>query len=104
LREVQLEYLAKFNFQLYQLLWYPIVFFVTYLPYLIFDLVRIFHNSDHDWVLWLIIIFSHPIGLYNALLFVFQRRLYRRQYEEYEGFLNEEDCEEEHEKDYEPLN
>jgi len=110
LRNMGSEYLERFNLQLYQLLWYPVLFFVTYLPYVIFDIVRIFYTTDHksnhesaqDWVLWLVIILSHPIGLYNSLVFVFQRKLYKRQYEEYEYYEDEE--EEPFEDDYEEQN
>ncbi len=75
LKDVPKCYFQNENFSVYQLLWYPAIFFITYIPYVILDSTAGLINRS--FIMILALIFSHPIGFYNALLFIIQRRLYK---------------------------
>ncbi len=79
LRTVPQHFFNRNDFRAKQLLWYPIVFILTYVPYLSFDMRRIYYIEENNSVFWvLILVFSHPLGFYNALLFVIQRKMYKK--------------------------
>ncbi len=78
LADVPAIYFKDQNFSLYQLLWYPTLFFVTYVPYVIFDIWGLLTDNKRTEMMIALLILSHPVGLYNALLFIIQRKLYHQ--------------------------
>ncbi len=81
LADVPTYYFHNQNFSIYQLLWYPALFFITYVPYVIFDIWGLFSDEKRTVMIIILLILSHPVGFYNALLFIIQRKLYKIQTE-----------------------
>ncbi len=78
LADIPACYFRDQSFSVYQLLWYPALFFVTYVPYVIFDIWGLLSNEKRTFMMIVLLILSHPVGFYNSVLFIIQRKLYHQ--------------------------
>jgi len=78
------------GFNVYQVLWYPAILFITFVPAFINSLVN---QGDGDtptvWIVALNLGLTHMIGFTNALLYGLQRNSFHKKNEEEEESLIE---------------
>ncbi len=70
------HFLEKMDISLYQVLWYPIILFITFVPIVIENIIRIYEPDRPIWKKALTLTFTHAIGFLNAVVYIVQRKLY----------------------------
>ena len=65
------------NIKPYKLLLYPALIFITFIPMLIHNIAMIFVDRTPEWSLTIHIFLTNIVGFTNALVYIFQRRLYQ---------------------------
>lgn len=77
-RQLPKELLAYLGFNPNHLLWYPVVFFISFTPSLVHTIYGIYNPQDTFVLIQALHIgLKHPIGFTNALVYGLQRNLYK---------------------------
>jgi len=71
---------VKFNY--YYVLWYPAVFFLTFAPNLLDNILRIYYPGRPVWLQAAHLVLTHSVGFSNALVYGVQRKILKTNYEE----------------------
>jgi len=83
IRELPQHIVEQTEIGVYKLLWFPLVLFVTFLPSVVNNFIGIFIKDIPPWVCGLHLGLTHSIGFTNAIVYGFQRKLYKTKYETY---------------------
>ena len=77
-KQLPKQFLSYLGFNPYHLLWYPVVFFISFTPSLVHTIYSIYHPQDTFVLIQALHIgLKHPIGFTNALVYGLQRNLYK---------------------------
>jgi len=76
MRDIPKDFFEKMDISLYQVLWYPIILFITFVPIVIENIIRIYEPDRPTWKKALTLTFTHAIGFLNAVVYIIQRKLY----------------------------
>jgi len=85
LREIPKDLLEAYNINVYRVLWYPGILFLTFVPTVADTVLRVFFVQRPVWINALHLLLTHSNGFNNALLYGIQTNLYNTNYEEYEN-------------------
>ena len=77
-KELPEEIVRQMNFNPYNLLWYPAVLILIFLPSVIDPIVTIWTVYRPTWVRALRMAIPHSIGFSNAVVYVILRKLYQK--------------------------
>ncbi len=83
IRELPQHIVEQTEIGVFKLLWFPLVLFVTFVPSMVNNFIGIFIHDIPPWVTGLHLGFTHSIGFTNAIVYGFQRKLYKTKYETY---------------------
>jgi len=82
MKETSRDLLEVCNINVYRVLWYPAVFFITFVPYVAVAVATIYVDLSSVWLNALFLYLPHSIGFHDALLYGIQARVYKTNYEE----------------------
>jgi len=85
LKEIPIEFLEAYNINVYRVLWYPFILFLTFVPTVADTALRVYYPERPVWLNALHLLLTHSIGFNNALLYGIQTKLYKTNYEEYDN-------------------
>jgi len=68
---------TNIDFNLYKVFWYPFIMLLVTVPSLIDDYNQIFHPNSSELLLLMHILLTHSIGTLNALVYGWQRNLFK---------------------------
>jgi len=75
--EIPKAIMDQLGFKKHDLLLYPIILLMAFLPDLVSDITSIFSHPPPFWMLVIEISISHSIGIINAILYIKLRKLYQ---------------------------
>jgi len=79
MKEIPPEYLAQLEYKPYYLMLYPITLIVSFLPSFILHIINMISlDQVPAWLVLLRAVFTHTIGLSNAIIYIFFRKLYQK--------------------------
>jgi len=81
IRELPRHIIAQMDIAVYKLLWFPLILFVSFVPSMINNMIAIFVSDIPPWVRALHLGLTHSIGFTNAIVYGYQRKLYKKEYE-----------------------
>lgn len=75
--------LHSMDVNIYKLLWYPVVMFLTFIPTMVDNVVHIIRNENSPFIIQALHEgITHVIGLLNAIIYGMQRKQYNEAYNE----------------------
>lgn len=89
MKEIPEEFLEAYNINIYRVLWYPGILFLTFMPNVLDCILRVLYGERPVWVNALHLLLTHSIGFNNALLYGIQTKLYKTNYEEVDTKAND---------------
>ena len=88
LRELPNELLSEMNIKACNFLWYPAVLFFAFVPALADNIINIQSDGGKWYIKAIHIIFTHSIGLTNAIVYGLQRRIHQSKDDNYNSDKN----------------
>jgi len=95
MKEISRGFLEAYNINVYQVLWYPGILFVTFVPTVVDTVMRVYVEERPVWINALHLLLTHSIGFNNAVVYGIQTKFYKTNYEEYDSKKGSVDVEEE---------
>ncbi len=81
-KELPADVLSAVKFNYYYVLWYPAVFFLTFAPNLLDNILRIYSPGRSIWLQAAHLVLTHSVGFSNALVYGLQRKIIKTSYEQ----------------------
>ena len=93
IRELPQHIIDQMDIGVYKLLWFPLILFISFVPSMMNNMIGIFVSNIPPWVSGLHLGLTHSIGFTNAVVYGYQRKLYKNESEtslgNYADFDNE---------------
>ena len=68
------SFVSEVHFNIYKLLWYPLVLFIVFIPSFIDNILQVYYGKNIFWVEVVHLALTHSIGLFNAIVYGIQKK------------------------------